>query len=186
MAATAAEVELKSILIGLGWDPGPANAPDPDLNVAAFLLNSSGQVRNGLDFIFYNNPQSLDGTVTHSGDNRTGGGQPGVDDEIITLELSQIPQDISKIVVSVSLHSVGPAPQNFGQARNAFVRLVNQLNNQEIARFDLTDDMGVESAMIFGEIYRQGPAWRFKAIGQGVAGGLRALASSLGVNLTED
>jgi tellurium resistance protein TerD len=172
---------LKSILVGLGWDARATDGGDFDLDASAFLLSESGKVRADSDFIFYNNLKSTDGSIEHTGDNLTGDGEG--DDEVIKVALDKVPSDIQRIAVSVTIHEADKRRQNFGMVSNAFIRVVNQDDNREIARFDLTEDMSTETAMIFGEIYRHSGEWKFKAIGQGFAGGLGPLAKNYGVNV---
>jgi tellurium resistance protein TerD len=138
-------------------------------------------VRSDADFVFYNNLKSVDGSVVHSGDNRTGEGEG--DDESVTIELSRVPADIDKIAVCVTIHDAEQRRQSFGQVSKAFIRCVNANGNTEIARYDLSEDSSTEAAMIFGEIYRAGADWKFRAIGQGFKGGLGPLAKNYGVNV---
>jgi len=172
---------LKSIVVGLGWDMRVTDGSAFDLDASAFLLNDGGKVRSDADFIFYNNKSGAGGAVTHLGDNLTGEG--GGDDEQISIALDKVPEDVKKVVMSVTIHDAEARNQNFGMVSNAFMRVVNGNTNQEIARYDLSEDYSTETAMIFGEIYRHNAEWKFKAIGQGFAGGLGPLASSMGVNI---
>jgi tellurium resistance protein TerD len=171
---------LKKIIIGLGWDPRASDGTEFDLDGSAFLLKVDGKVRSDSDFIFYNNLKSTDGSVTHSGDNTTGGGDG--DDEKITIDLSAVPADIDKVSVVVTIHDAETRKQNFGMVSKSYIRCLNANGEAEIARFDLSEDGSIETAMIFGEIYRAGAEWKFKAIGQGFKGGLGPLAKSFGVN----
>ena len=172
---------LKSVLVGLGWDARATDGAQFDLDASAFLLKEGDKVRSDKDFIFYNNLKAADGSVEHTGDNRTGEGEG--DDEAIKVDLSAIPSDVQKIAFSVTIHEAEARKQNFGQVSNAFIRVVNQSGGTEIARFDLSEDMSTETAMIFGEIYRHGGEWKFKAVGQGFKGGLGPLARNYGVNV---
>ena len=172
---------LKSILVGLGWDARATDGAAFDLDASAFLLNEAGKVRSDQDFIFYNNTKSSEGSIEHTGDNLTGAGAG--DDESIKINLAGVPADVQKISVAVTIHEAETRKQNFGMVSNAFIRVVNQDDGKEIARFDLSEDMSVETAMIFGEIYRNGAEWKFKAIGQGFKGGLGPLAKNFGVNV---
>ena len=172
---------LTKMLIGLGWDVRATDGADFDLDGSAFLLNASGKVRSDADFIFYNQPKSDNGAVAHQGDNRTGEGEG--DDEVIEVDLATVPADVEKIAITVTIHDADARKQNFGQVSSAFIRCVNADSNVEIARFDLSEDASVETAMIFGEIYRHNGEWKFKAIGQGFKGGLGALAQHFGVNV---
>lgn len=172
---------LTELLLGLGWDVRATDGSEFDLDASAFLLAENGKVRKGEDFIFYNNTRSSDGSVEHTGDNRTGAGDG--DDESIKVHLSQVPADVQKIAITVTIHEAEARKQNFGQVSGAYIRCVNAADGKEIARFDLSEDASVETAMIFGEIYRHNGEWKFKAIGQGFQGGLAPLARSYGVNV---
>ncbi|MDM5179930.1 TerD family protein [Massilia sp. DJPM01] len=172
---------LTKMVIGLGWDARSTSGVEFDLDGSVFLLKADGKVRADTDMIFYNNLKSVDGSVTHSGDNRTGAGDG--DDESITVELSRVPADIEKISVCVTIHDAAARKQNFGMVSNAFIRCINAADNTEIARFDLSEDGSTEAAMIFGEVYRHAGDWKFRAVGQGFNGGLGPLASSFGVNV---
>lgn len=172
---------LTKLVIGLGWDTRSTDGSEFDLDGSAFLLTSNGKVRSDSDFIFYNNLAAADGSVEHTGDNRTGEGDG--DDESLIVHLDKLPTSIDKIAVTVTIHEAESRKQNFGQVSNAFIRCVNSDNNQEIARFDLTEDASTETAMIFGEIYRHNGEWKFRAVGQGFAGGLAALARNYGINI---
>ena len=172
---------LTSLKVGLGWDIRATDGAAFDLDGAVFLLNTSGKVRSDSDFIFYNNLKSADGSIVHSGDNTTGAGEG--DDEFVTIDLSKVPADIDKVVLGVTIHDAETRRQNFGMVGKAFIRCVNNTTNQEVARYDLSEDGSTEAAMIFGEIYRNGADWKFRAIGQGFAGGLGPLARNYGVNV---
>lgn len=172
---------MQNMLIGLGWSARSTDGADFDLDASAFLLTESGKVRSEADFIFYNQMQSTDGSVKHSGDNRTGEGDG--DDESILIDLSKVPLDIAKVAICVTIHEGETRRQNFGQVNNAYVRCVDERQNTEVVRFDLSEDYSVETAMIFGELYRHSGEWKFKAIGQGYAGGLGALAKNFGINI---
>lgn len=172
---------LTNVLVGLGWDARATDGGDFDLDACAFVLNASGKVRSDGDFIFYNNMRSADGALEHTGDNRTGAGDG--DDEAIKIDLAKVPADVARIALCVTIHDADSRRQNFGMVSNAFVRVVNGANDKEIARYDLAEDASTETAMIFAEIYRNGADWKFKAIGQGFAGGLGPLAKNYGVNV---
>jgi len=171
---------LKKLVVGLGWDPRATDGKEFDLDGSVFLLNATGKARSDADFIFYNNLKSADGSVVHSGDNRSGEGDG--DDETVAIDLDKVPADVDKISVCVTIHDATARGQNFGMVSKAFIRCINGGDNKEIARFDLSEDSSVETAMIFGEIYRAGAEWKFKAIGQGFAGGLAPLARSFGID----
>ncbi len=172
---------LNKIAVGLGWDARSTDGAAFDLDTSAFLVKLDGKVRSDADFCFFNNKVVADGAVQHQGDNTTGEGTG--DDEVIKVELSKIPTDLDKVVFTVTIYDAETRKQNFGQVSHAFIRIVNDENGQEVARYDLSEDASVETAMIFGEIYRVGAEWKFKAVGQGFAGGLGALAKNFGVNI---
>jgi len=172
---------LTHIKIGLGWDARATDGAAFDLDAVGFLLKTDGKVVSDNSFIFYNNKTSECGSVVHLGDNQTGEGEG--DDEAITVDLTKVPSNVDKFVVAVTIHEAETRNQNFGQVSNAFVRVLNDSNNSEIARYDLSEDASVETAMIFGELYRHGSDWKFRAVGQGFAGGLGPLASSYGVSV---
>lgn len=181
ISLSKADPNLTRILVGLGWDARSTSGNDFDLDASAFLLSEHGKVRSDADFIFYNQLKSADGSVEHTGDNRTGQGDG--DDEAIRIDLSRVPQEITRIIFPVTIHDADARKQNFGMVRNAFIRVANADTQIEIARYDLSEDASVETAMIFGEVYRHGPEWKFRAVGQGYAGGLYALAKDHGVNV---
>jgi len=172
---------LSKMVVGLGWDVRATDGAAFDLDGVVFMVNQSAKVRSDNDFIFYNNLKSTDGSVTHSGDNRTGAGDG--DDETVTIDLARVPADVDRIVVAVTIHDADARRQNFGMIGKAFIRCVNAANNGEIARYDLSEDSSTETAMVFGEVYRNGADWKFRAIGQGFAGGLAPLARNYGVNV---
>lgn len=171
---------LKNVKIGLGWDTRSTDGQDFDLDASAFLLTDTGKVRGDNDFIFYNNLKSSDGSVTHTGDNRTGEGEG--DDESLIIELNRVPQEVTKIVFVVTIHDATTRRQSFGQVANAFIRLVNNDSNVEAARYDLSEDASTETAMLFGELYRHAGEWKFRAVGQGYAGGLGSVCAQYGIN----
>jgi tellurium resistance protein TerD len=177
---------LANALIGLGWD-ARTTAGDPfDLDACALLLNAHGKVRSDDDFVFYGQAKFKDSSgrivhpdgVVHLGDNRTGAGDG--DDEQITVDLTALPADVDKIVFTASIYDAG---QNFGQVRNAYIRIVDQASGTEIARYDLGEDAAVENAVNFAELYRYNGEWKFRAVGQGYTNGLGGIATDFGVNL---
>jgi tellurium resistance protein TerD len=172
---------LKAVLVGLGWDARSTSGADFDLDASAIMCNSAGKVVSDSHFVFFNNLKSPDGSVEHTGDNLTGEGEG--DDEAIKVDLSVVPAEVDKIVFPVSIYDAEKRQQSFGQVRNAFIRVVNQDGGGEIARYDLSEDASTETAMLFGEIYRNGPDWKFRAVGQGYASGLRGIATDFGVNV---
>jgi len=176
-----AGINLNKIIVGLGWDERATDGTDFDLDAVAFVLGANSKVRSDADFIFYNQLSGANGAIEHGGDNLTGGGDG--DDEQIFLTLQQMPQDIVKIAICVTIHDGEALRQNFGMVTNAFVRVVDDNTGRELARYDLSEDMSTETAMIFAEVYRYNNEWKFKAIGQGFDGGLGPLARHYGVNV---
>ena len=172
---------LTAVIVGLGWDVRTTTGTDFDLDASALLCNEAGRVDGDGNFVFFNNLTSPDGSVEHTGDNLTGEGEG--DDEQIKVNLAGVPAAVSKIVFPVSIYDAENRTQNFGQVRNAFIRVVNQADNKELARYDLSEDASTETAMVFGELYRNGAEWKFRAIGQGYASGLRGIAQDFGVNV---
>ncbi|MFO1367007.1 MAG: TerD family protein [Acinetobacter parvus] len=172
---------LVRILIGLGWDERATDGASFDLDASAFLLTASGKVRGDHDFIFYNQLKSQDGSVEHTGDNRSGQGDG--DDESLVVDLSKVSPEVEKIAITVTIHDAQSRGQNFGQIANAFIRVVNQDSGIEIVRFDLAEDYSTETAMVFGEVYRHNGEWKFRAVGQGYAGGLAAMCQQYGIQV---
>ena len=172
---------LTAVLVGLGWDVRSTTGADFDLDASALLTNTEGKVANDSNFVFFNNLKSPDGSVEHTGDNLTGEGEG--DDESLKVNLAGVPADVDKIVFPVSIHEAGSRGQSFGQVRNAFIRVVNQDGGAELARYDLTEDASTETAMVFGELYRNGAEWKFRAVGQGYASGLSGIATDFGVGV---
>jgi len=172
---------LTNILIGLGWDARATDGAGFDLDASGFLLTSAGKVRSDADFIFFNQPASADGSVKHLGDNTTGAGEG--DDEQMAVDLTKVPADVDKIAIAVTIHEAETRKQSFGMVSQAFVRVVNAADNVEIVRYDLSEDFSIETALVFGEIYRNSGEWKFKAVGQGFQGGLGAMAKNYGVNI---
>jgi tellurium resistance protein TerD len=172
---------LTAVIVGLGWDARTTTGSDFDLDASALLANAEGKVAQDANFVFFNNLKSPDGSVEHTGDNLTGEGEG--DDEVIKVNLAGVPADVDKIVFPVSIYEAETRQQSFGQVRNAYIRVVNQADNKELARYDLSEDASTETAMVFGELYRHGAEWKFRAIGQGYASGLRGIAQDFGVNV---
>lgn len=167
---------LVEIFIGLGWDINVTDTGgDFDIDASIFLLDSNDKLISDQHFIFYNNPKSPDPghSIQQRGDNRTGAGEG--DDEIVDVNLKTIPPEIVKMALTVTIHEADKRHQNFGQVSNAFVRIVNCQNEQEIIRYDLTEDFSVETALIMAELYRKDGEWRMNAVGAGYEGGLQAL-----------
>lgn len=166
---------LSKVVVGLGWDTVA------DLDASLFLLGAGDKVRSDSDFIFYNNKATLDESVIHSGDNRTGAGDG--DDEQIKVNLDAVAADVQKLAISVSIHEAAKNNQTFGNVEGAFIRLVNEANGEEVVRYDLGAEFGDQTTIVFGELVREEGGWQFKAVGRGVAGGLAEAAKSYGVSV---
>lgn len=172
---------LTNVLVGLGWDTNRySGGKDFDLDASAFLLDSNGKAFDEKSFIFYNNLSSEEGSVVHTGDNRTGEGDG--DDEQMLIKLPLVPSTVQKVAFTVTIHDADNRSQNFGQVSNAFIRIVNEDTNEEIVRYDLGEDFSIETALVVGEIYRHNNEWKFNAIGSGFQGGLAALINDFGLN----
>jgi len=172
---------LSAVALGLGWDVRATDGDAFDIDASAFMLTADGKVRSDTDFIYFNNKKSTDGSIEHLGDNLTGAGEG--DDETINVTLDGVPSDVDKIGFTVTIHDAEAKRQSFGQIAKAYIRVINRGDNAELARFDLSEDGSTETAMIFGELYRAGAEWKFRAVGQGFQGGLGALAKHFGVNV---
>ena len=167
---------LKKIIASLGWDD---ESIDFDLDISAFLLNAEEKVTQDTDFIFYNNMESETKAVIHTGSNRTEEGH----NETIMVDFSKIPSDIEKIPIIVTIHEAGERQQNFGQISTAFIRIINEDDNEEILRYDLAEDFSIETAIIIAELYKSSGEWKFRAVGSGFRDGLNALCRNFGVNV---
>ncbi|MFQ1003892.1 TerD family protein [Modestobacter sp. SSW1-42] len=172
---------LTAAVVGLGWDARTTSGSAFDLDASALLVNSVGRVLSDEHFVFFNNLVSPDGSVEHTGDNTTGLGDG--DDEAIRVGLAAVPPDVDKIVFAVSIYEADARRQSFGQVRNAYIRVVDADDGVELARYDLSEDASTETAMIFGEVYRRGGEWKFRAVGQGYQSGLAGIATEFGVNV---
>jgi tellurium resistance protein TerD len=171
---------LSKIVVGLGWDTNKySGRADFDLDASAFLLDQNGRAGGIEDFIFYNNLVGGDGSVQHTGDNLTGEGEG--DDEQIKIDLASVPSHVDKIAITVTIHEAIARGQNFGQVSNAYVRVVNEVNDQEVIHYDLGEDFSVETALVVCELYRHQGEWKFNAVGSGFSGGLAALCANYGL-----
>lgn len=172
---------LSAVLVGLGWDARTTSGDEFDLDASALVLGTSGKILSDSHFVFFNNLATPDGAVQHTGDNLTGEGDG--DDESINVSLSSMPAEGEKVVFTVSIYDADGRSQSFGQVRNAYIRVVNQAGGAELARYDLSEDASTETAMVFGELYRNGAEWKFRAVGQGYASGLAGIARDFGVSI---
>ncbi len=181
VSLSKAAPNLTHVMVGLGWEARSTTGADFDLDASA-LLCAQGRVLGDEYFIFYNNLKSPEGSVEHTGDELVGG--TGGDDETVLVDLTSVPDRVDKIVFPVSIYDADTRSQTFGQVSNAYIRVVNQADQTELARYDLSEDASTETAMIFGELYRYGGEWKFRAVGQGYASGLRGIALDFGVNVS--
>lgn len=171
---------IQKIKVALGWQPKKFDTEqDFDLDASVLCLNKDGKANSGQDLVFYNNLKHPSGAIVHSGDDRTGGGQG--DNEIISIDLPKVPANIERMACIITIYEAETRKQNFGMIESAFARVVDAATNKEIARYDLTENYSIETAMIVGEIYRHDGEWKFGAIGAGFAGGLDALISKYGL-----
>lgn len=167
---------LKKVGLGLSWDTNNSDTgADFDLDASVFMINASGKIPNDKNFIFYNNLTSPDGSTVHQGDNRTGEGDG--DDEAIFVELSKINIDIKELVIVVTIDEAESRKQNFGQVKNAFIRIYDLDTNKELAKYDLEEDFSVETAIEFGRLYKKDNSWKFKAVGSGYNAGLQGFVN---------
>lgn len=178
---------LRRIVVGLGWQARETEGEEFDLDASAFLLDGKGKVPSKTWLVFYDNLLSPDGSVEHTGDHRTGNGDhvsdpdKAQDNETITVDLGRIPAEVQTVAITVTIHEADARKQNFGMVGNASIRIANRDTGREIAKYDLSEDYSVETAMIFGEVYRHNGEWKFRAVGQGYSGGLRAMCDHYGV-----
>ncbi|MFF7632248.1 TerD family protein [Kitasatospora sp. NPDC008050] len=172
---------LAAVTVGLGWDARTTTGAEFDLDASAIVLDATGKALSNGHFVFFNNLRTPDDTVVHTGDNRTGDGEG--DDEQINVHLAGLPAQAERIVFPVTVYDGVARAQSFGQVRNAYIRVLNAHGGTEIARYDLSEDAATETAMIFGELYRNGGEWKFRAVGQGYASGLVGIAQDFGVNV---
>lgn len=173
---------LTKVVVGLGWDVNQFDTGgDFDLDAAAFLLTDTGKISRSEDFVFFGNLTHPSGSVQHLGDNLTGAGDG--DDEQIKIDLSRVPENITKIAFTVTIYEAEQRRQNFGQVNNAFIRIYNEVSGEELLRYDLGEDFSIETAAVFGELYKNGNEWKFNAIGSGYQGGLAALCANYGVDV---
>jgi len=166
---------LKKIQVGLGWNS------DVDLDASAFLLNHKDKVRGENDFVFYNQLTSSCGSIEHTGDEKEGTGTG--DEEIILVDLESIPNVIKKIMFTVTIHDAEGRNQNFGNVDDAYIRLVNEADKSEIARFDLSEDFSTETALEFGCLSNDNGEWKFEAIGKAFTGGLLTMCNKYGIKV---
>jgi tellurium resistance protein TerD len=170
---TAQGASVQKFRLGLGWDTNETDSgQDFDLDASAFILGENGKVVSDQHFVFYSNLKEPEGAVLHTGDNLTGEGDG--DDEMIDIDFSKINPAVKSINIVVTIHDATERSQNFGQVRNAFVRLYDPNTNEEYMKFDLSEDFSTETAVEFGRVYLHNDNWKFEANGSGFSGGLQA------------
>lgn len=174
--------DLKAVAVGLGWNVRATTGADFDLDASAIACGEDRRVMSDEHFIFFNNLESPDGSIQHTGDELIGG-TGSDDDETIKVNLASVPAQIKYVVFTVSIYDADLRDQTFGQVGNAYIRVVDSNSGNELARYDLTEDASTETAMVFGELYRRNGEWKFRAIGQGYASGLAGIARDYGVNV---
>ncbi|HAC64763.1 MAG TPA: stress protein, partial [Cyanothece sp. UBA12306] len=167
---------LTKLMCGLGWDIAEKSGglwgifqsqADFDLDSSVLCLNTSNKLNNKSDLVYYGNLNHNSSAITHLGDNLTGKGEG--DDEQILVNLPKIPANIFKLIFVINIYDSLKRNQDFSQVKNAFVRLVDIVNNKEIARYTLsgTDYQG-KTGMILAEVYRHNEEWKMAAIGEGM------------------
>jgi tellurium resistance protein TerD len=170
---------LNNVLVGLGWDARSTDGSAFDLDASAVLVAEDGKVRSDADLVFYGNTSEATGAVVYNGDNQTGAGDG--DDETISVVLDKVPADVQRVVITATIYEGVERAQSFGQVRNAYVRIVNADTNEEVARYDLSEDSGSETGLVFAEVYRHNGDWKFKAVGQGYSDGLAGIVRDFGI-----
>ncbi len=173
---TKKDPSLNNILLGAGWDVVKKGLfsmqADYDLDLAALLLDSNNKITGKEGLIYFGNKKGT-GIYLH-GDNLTGAGDG--DDEKISISLNKLPSNCSKVVFTVSIYDAAKRKQSFSKVKNAYVRLVNEdKRNAEICRFNLTEEGGNNTAIIFAQLEKNGSEWNFKAVGEYLQGSVSTL-----------
>tara|TARA_R110002167_G_scaffold263986_1_gene470774 strand:- start:160 stop:735 length:576 start_codon:yes stop_codon:yes gene_type:complete len=161
------DIGLSKITVGLGWDPNEGTGHDFDLDASAIMINESRKLLSEQHFIFYNNLKSPDGSLEHTGDDPDGKSSDGDDDEAIKIDLNKVGNDVQEILFVVTIEDFQSRKQNFGQVRNSYIRIVDNSNNQEIAKYELDEDFSIETGVEFGRLYKRNGKWKFEASGIG-------------------
>src|SRR5690606_20394688 len=161
------DIGLSKMTIGLGWDPNEGTGHDFDLDASAFMIDEKRQIPSEQFFVFYSNTDSPDGALRHTGDDPTGGNSDDGDDESIEVDLSKVDPRINEILFVVTIHDAATRKQNFGQVRNSYIRIVDDSNGQEVAKYELGEDFSIETAVEFGRLYKRNGQWKFEASGIG-------------------
>lgn len=157
--------QMTKASLGLGWDVKDGSGPDFDLDASAFMLGKNGKLVTDKHLVFFNNLNSLCGSIKHTGDNLTGQGDG--DDETLNADLNAIPAECEEILFVVNIFKASERKQNFGQVKNAFIRMYDTNTKQEIAKYNLSEDYSVETGVVFGRLYRYNATWKFEASGKG-------------------
>ena len=181
---------MRLALVGLGWSANEsASGYDYDLDASAFLLGRDGKVNSDEDFVFYGNQCHYSGGVKSSGDDTSGSeDEDEGDSEQLIIDFNKVPSNVERIAITVTIYDAERRRQNFGQVRNAYVRVCKiesdrDEDGEEVIRYDLDEEFSTETAIVVCEIYRNGPDWKFGAIGAGYPGGLEALCRKFGINV---
>lgn len=161
------DIGLTKMTIGLGWDPNDGTGYDFDLDASAIMIDSQRKLVSEDYFVFYNNLNSPDGALTHTGDDPSGKNSDGDDDEAIMIDLAKVDSRVEEILFVVTIEDFERRKQNFGQVRNSYIRIVDQSNNQEIAKYELDEDFSIETGIEFGRLYKINGSWKFEASGIG-------------------
>ncbi|MBQ2790258.1 MAG: TerD family protein [Thermoguttaceae bacterium] len=172
--------QTTQVSVNLAWDPRVGVGADFDLDAVCFMLDATGKTRDDSDFVYYHQLSSLCGAVKHLGDDPSGDAG-----EKIQVNLARLSNDIQKLAFAVSIYDAEKRGQNFGMARNARIVLVDSQTERSIAGFDLSEDACLETALVFGELYRYNGGWKFRALGERFAGGLKAVVHHFGLETTE-
>ncbi|MCY0979083.1 TerD family protein [Chryseobacterium wangxinyae] len=161
------DIGLTKMTIGLGWDPNEGTGYDFDLDASAIMIDAQRKLVSEDYFVFYNNLNSPDGALTHTGDDPSGKNSDGDDDEAIMIDLDKVDARVEEILFVVTIEDFERRRQNFGQVRNSYIRIVDQNNNQEIAKYELDEDFSIETGIEFGRLYKKNGSWKFEASGIG-------------------
>lgn len=161
------DIGLSKISLGLGWNPREGTGYDFDLDASAIMIDQNRVIPEEEFFIFYGNTDSPDAAVHHSGDDPTGGNSDGGDDETISIDLAKVDARVNEILFVVTIHEAAARRQNFGQVRDSYIRIVDDTNGQEIAKYELGEDFSIETGVEFGRLYKKDNHWKFEASGLG-------------------
>lgn len=157
--------------VGLGWNPNSNVGAEFDVDVSAFVLGANGKRLSDNHFVFYNNLKTPTESVVHTGDNRTGQGEG--DDESLVIDFSKMEPEATEVVFVVTIHDAQARGQNFGQVSGSYIRILDDVTEAEIMKYDLNEDYSIETALVFGKLYKRESEWKFEAVGAGRAGGLQ-------------